>query len=151
MRLDEREHERRVAAVVLLRGDGAALLQHRDEKAGLKHAGMWVPPGGHSEPGELMEACARREFAEETEYRLGALHHLLDFVDDEDPDTEPSQVTVYWSLYDGRQSFVCREGQALEFIPRAEAARYPIPAYLVEVWDHALEAFAGAGKMPCAK
>lgn len=140
-----------MAAVVLLRSDGAALLQLRDEKAGLKHSGMWVPPGGHSEPGELMEACARREFAEETEYRLGPLHHLLDFADDEDPGTEPSQVTVFWSVYDGLQSFVCREGQALEFIPRTDAARYPIPAYLVDVWDRALEAFANAGKAPCAK
>ena len=145
------EHSSRVGAVVLLRSDGAALLQLRDEKPGLKHAGKWVPPGGHSEPGETMEACARREFLEETCYRLGVLQHLLDFTDNEDSALKPSFVTVYWSLYDDDQPFTCREGQALEFIRRPDAARYPIPEYLVHVWDRALEAFVRAGGTPCVK
>ena len=34
----------------------------------------------------------------------------------------------------------CREGQALEFIPRERAGEYPIPPYLLSVWDHALDA-----------
>jgi 8-oxo-dGTP pyrophosphatase MutT (NUDIX family) len=134
-----------------LRLDGAALLQLRDDKPGLKHAGKWVPPGGHSEPGESMDACAHREFYEETCYRLGLLRHLLDFVDDEDPILEPSFVTVYWCVYDGHQAFECREGQALEFIRRPDAGRYSIPAYLVHVWDEALKAFACAGGTPCVK
>jgi 8-oxo-dGTP pyrophosphatase MutT (NUDIX family) len=140
----------RVAAVVLLRQDGAALPQLRDDKPGLKHRGKWVPPGGHCEVGEAMEECARREFAEETDYRLDRLHHLLDFVDDEDSATEASRVTVYWSLYDQRQPFTCREGQALAFIRRSEAAAYPIPGYLVEVWDRALDAFGCATTEPRA-
>ena len=142
---------RRVAAVVLLRADGAALLQLRDDKPGLKHAAKWVPPGGHSEPGETMEACARREFEEETCYRPGVLRHLLDFTDNEDSALEPSFVTVYWSLYDDDQPFTCREGQALEFIRRPDADRYPIPEYLVHVWDQALVAFVRAGGTPCVK
>lgn len=125
---------------MLLRRDGAALLQLRDDKPGLKHAGKWVPPGGHCEAGESMEACARREFHEETGYDLASLHHLLDFVDDDDSGTPASHVTVYWSLYDNRQGFECREGQALEFIRRVNAPEHPIPDYLVRVWDRALAA-----------
>ncbi len=134
-----------VAAVVLLRADGAALLQLRDDKPGLKHAAKWVPPGGHCEPGEPMEVCAKREFAEETDYQLDDLHHLLDFVDDEHEALEPSYVTVYWSVYDGAQPLTCREGQALEFIRRPDAPAYPIPEYLVRVWDRALDAYREKG------
>ena len=50
----------RVSAVILLRDDGAALMQHRDDKPGLRNAGMWVPPGGHRDPGEEAVACAGR-------------------------------------------------------------------------------------------
>jgi hypothetical protein len=35
---------------------------------------------------------------------------------------------------------VCREGKALQFIRREDASAYPIPAYLVRVWDRALAA-----------
>lgn len=139
----------RVAAVVLLRHDGAALLQLRDDKPGIKHPGMWVPPGGHVDGNESMEACARREFYEETRYRLGELHRLLEFVD-EAPGLAPSHVTVYWTTYDG-QPFACHEGQALEFVARPGAERLPIPPYLMGVWDRALDAFAKAGGTPCAK
>ena len=69
----------RVAAVILLRHDGAALLQHRDDKPGLRNAGMWVPPGGHAESDELMLDCARRELREETEYDASDLRFLLSF------------------------------------------------------------------------
>ena len=33
-----------VAAVFLLRDDGAVLLQHRDDKPDISHPGQWVPP-----------------------------------------------------------------------------------------------------------
>ena len=45
-----------VGALFLLRDDGALLLQLRDEKPNLRHAGMWVPPGGHIEADESVEA-----------------------------------------------------------------------------------------------
>ena len=141
----------RVSAVVLLRGDGAALLQLRDDKPGLKHRAMWVPPGGHCEPGESLEDCAQREFYEETRYRLGSFFRLFDFVDDEDASLRPSSVTVFWAVYDGTQAFHCLEGQALEFVQRHDAGAYPIPEYLVKVWDRALEAFERANGTLCRK
>ena len=131
----------RVAAVYLLRADdGAALLQHRDDKPEIPHPNIWVPPGGHADPGESMDACARREFLEETSYVLGDLHLLTEFLDDHAQGFAPLQLSMYWSLYDGTQRPICHEGQALEFIPRARAAEIDIPRYLVHFWDQALDA-----------
>jgi len=129
---------RRVAAVYLLREDGAALLQHRDDKPEIPHPGVWVPPGGHNDPGEPMDACARREFLEETGYALGDLHLLTEFVDDHAKPFPPLLLTMFWSRYDGVQTPVCHEGQALEFVPRERAAALAVPQYLVDLWDAAL-------------
>ncbi len=126
-----------VGAVILLREDGAALLQLRDQKKGLRNAGMWVPPGGHAEPGETVEMCARREFLEETAYRCANLYRLADLVDSVEG-WPPYQLTVFWSRYDGIQETLCHEGQALEFIKREDASSYAIPPYLKKLWDMAL-------------
>jgi 8-oxo-dGTP pyrophosphatase MutT (NUDIX family) len=133
---------REIAGVVLLRDDGAALLQHRDEKPGLPHAGLWVPPGGHREPGEPIEVCARREFEEETGYRLDQLEFLTRFLDENIPGAPPSSITIFWGRYDGVQTPACYEGQALEFVPRSRADALKVPRYLVDVWDRALAAAA---------
>jgi len=129
----------RVGAVILLRHDGAALLQLRDSKVGLRHAGMWVPPGGHAEPNETIEICARRELLEETDYDSSDLQWLTEF-EDHVEGWPPYQLTVFWAFYDGIQPVRCREGQALEFIRREEADTYDIPTYLIHIWDMALSA-----------
>lgn len=126
-----------VGAVILLRQDGAALLQLRDNKKGLRHAGKWVPPGGHAEPGEAIEICARRELLEETGYHCSDLRWLIDLEDRVDK-WPPYQLTVFWTYYDGVQKIRCHEGQALEFIRREDAYLYDIPAYLIGIWDMAL-------------
>lgn len=133
---------KRIAAVVLLREpDGAALLQHRDDKPGLPHANLWVPPGGHCEEGEAFLPCAAREFYEETEYRCRNLRFLTELDVDEVPNSPPFRLAVYWDVYDGRQTVVCKEGQALEFVPRSRASPLTIPEYLVDLWDQALRAW----------
>ena|SRR3990167_2254475 len=126
-----------VAGIILLRDDGAALLQHRDDKPGLRHAGMWVMPGGHCDPGETIEVCARRELREETGYDCDDLHRLFSFDDEENPDC---RCTMFWARYDGRQPVRCLEGQALMFVPRERASLYPIPNYLLDLWDMAITA-----------
>ncbi len=132
----------RVAAVLLLRRDGAALLQHRDDKPDLRHAGMWVPPGGHADSGESMLECARRELREETEYDASDLRLLMS-LDDAVEGWPAYRLTIFWCWYDGIQSIACHEGQALAFIERSTAANYPIPTFVVDTWDAAL-AVAGA-------
>ncbi|MDX2099761.1 MAG: NUDIX hydrolase [Leptolyngbyaceae cyanobacterium bins.59] len=131
---------RRIAAVVLLREDGAALLQHRDNKPGLPSAGLWVMPGGHCETDESLEACACREFLEETAYTCQGLHWLLTIEGHQDQGRPPSDLTFFWARYDGVQPVTCLEGQALEFIEREQAPNYPIEAYQVEIWDRAIAA-----------
>lgn len=131
-----------VGAVILLREDGSALFQLRDDKPGLRHAGMWVPPGGHAEPNEPIEVCARRELLEETDYDCADLQWLTEFVDRVEG-WPPYRITAFWASYDGIQQVRCREGQALEFIRREEANAYDIPAYLIDIWDMALSAAKG--------
>jgi 8-oxo-dGTP pyrophosphatase MutT (NUDIX family) len=128
----------RVGAVILLRGDGAALMQLRDEKPELRHAGLWVPPGGHADPEEEIEACAKREFFEETNYKCGNLNFLSQTKDLVHGWPEYI-LTVYWGLYDSVQDFACNEGQDLRFIGRDEIYKYPIPAYLLSMWDSAIQ------------
>ena len=57
---------RQVVGVVLLRDDGAALLQHRDDISTISDPGLWVFPGGHLESGETPQDGAVREVEEET-------------------------------------------------------------------------------------
>lgn len=129
-----------------MRDDGAALLQLRDCKEGLRNAGMWVPPGGHSEPSETIEMCAHREFLEETDYKCSDLQLLTDFEDF--VEGWPSyQITVFWACFDGIQKTRCNEGQALRFIRREDASSYSIPSYLMNVWDMAISAAKRKGVM----
>jgi 8-oxo-dGTP pyrophosphatase MutT (NUDIX family) len=131
-----------VSGVVLLReADGAALLQHRDDKPGLPHAGLWVPPGGHCHEAEDARACAAREFLEETGYRCADLRHYTELDVDDVPFSPPMRLVMFWDVYDGQQPIVCGEGQAVEFVERNRATRLAMPDYLIDLWDQALDAW----------
>jgi ADP-ribose pyrophosphatase YjhB (NUDIX family) len=132
--------KRRLTAsvVFVLRDDGSALLQHRDDKPGLRRAGMWVPPGGHCEGCESIADCARRELLEETGYAAGRLHWLATVEDDPGDGNAVITLHVFWTRYDGGQPVDCREGLALVFVPRPLADAYPIPEFLRELWDQAI-------------
>lgn len=133
-----------VAAIFLLREDGAALLQHRDDKPGVRNPGTWGPPGGHREPGESAEECARREFLEETGYRCKVLNWLTSFQTDfdvgQDLDQSIHHMAIFWARYDGIQAIECLEGQAMAFIERRLAPDYPILPKMVDLWDLAITA-----------
>ena len=132
-----------VSAVFLIRADGAALLQLRDNKPTIRRPNYWVIPGGHCEPNETIEACARREFAEETAYHCDQLHHLVSFIDE----VEGYRYTlnIFWTFYDGQQSIACLEGQELTFIKRNQARNYLKIDYLIKYWDMALEQMQSLG------
>ena len=126
-----------IATVLLLRRDGAALMQHRDDKPGLRRAGAWVSPGGHAHAGESMPECARRELREETDYDAPDLRFLLSCVDEVEG-WPPYPLAVFWTWYDGLQTLVCREGQELAFVERSAAHDYAIPQLILDAWDAAL-------------
>ena len=127
-----------VVGVVLLRDDGAALLQQRDDIPTITDPGLWVFPGGHVEGGEGPESGAAREFEEETCYRCGQLRFLTQMTVNE------GELIFFWDTYDGQQRIECREGQTLQFIQREEVEKLPRQNYLTRVWDLALAAQAAS-------
>lgn len=127
-----------IVAVVLLRKDGAALLQHRDNRPDIPAPGLWVFPGGHADLGESPADCAVRELEEETAYQSPRLDFLLSFEDDFFGHQPVRPMDVFWGIYDGRQPVECREGQALRFVLREEAPGLQTPPYQLAIWDFAL-------------
>lgn len=125
---------RQVVGVVLLRDDGAALLQHRDNISTISDPGLWVFPGGHLKWGETPRDGAAREMEEETCYRCRNLRPLTRLA------IEGGTLLFFWENYDGQQPVACREGQALEFVDRRKVESLPKRPYLPEVFDLALAA-----------
>ena len=125
---------RQVAGVVLLRDDGAALLQHRDNISTISDPGLWVFPGGHLKWGETPHDGAAREMEEETCYRCRNLRPLTRLA------IEGGTLLFFWENYDGQQHVACREGQALEFVDRRKVESLPKQSYLTDVFDRALAA-----------
>lgn len=123
-----------ICAVVLLNENHDALLQLRDEKPGLSASGLWVFPGGHTDPGEDILDCAYREFLEETDYKCDQLNWVM-AVKDDFTDPKSSLIHIFWEFYKEGSKYTCHEGQALEFISRKDAGKLKIPEYLLYVWD----------------
>lgn len=118
----------------MLRHDGAALLQHRDDIPTISDPGLWVFPGGHLEWGETPLEGAVREMEEETCYRCQDPHLLTSL-----PIAE-IELLFFWENYDPRQKVECREGQALQFFHRAEVESLPRQPYLTDIFDLAIAA-----------
>lgn len=55
------------AAILIVDGQNRLLLMKRSD------SGSWGPPGGATEPGEVVEQAARRETLEETGLQVGAM------------------------------------------------------------------------------
>jgi 8-oxo-dGTP pyrophosphatase MutT (NUDIX family) len=70
-----------VASIFLLKTDGSALFQHRDNYSHIKHPGMWGLPGGQREVRESLEACVIRELFEETGYKTKSVFYINTYVD----------------------------------------------------------------------
>jgi 8-oxo-dGTP pyrophosphatase MutT (NUDIX family) len=137
-----KDEQQAVCGVVLLRNDGAALLQLRDDNPNIQDPGIWVFPGGHVEPDETPEAGARREFKEETLYCCDALRELVRFSSRDLGYSGDYPVIFFWSHFDGAQEIRCCEGQDLRFVLRDSARALPQRSYLLDVWDLALSASA---------
>ncbi len=114
------EPEERTAAGVLVR-DGAVLLERRPPDARVT-PGVWDIPGGHAERGEDPEATLRREWEEELGLRVTEARLALELDAFESPGRHHYRHSIFVvSGADGEAS--AREGQALEWLPPAEALR----------------------------
>jgi 8-oxo-dGTP pyrophosphatase MutT (NUDIX family) len=125
-----------ISTVFLMRSDYSLLLQLRDNIPTIHRPGYWVIPGGHCEPGEPIEVCARRELFEETFYDCSDLEYLDTQLDD--ADGYKYWLHMYWALYDEKQTIKCLEGQELKFVQRSEGTKYLKIDLLLEYWDAAI-------------
>ncbi|MDZ4677700.1 MAG: NUDIX domain-containing protein [Oligoflexia bacterium] len=126
-----------VSGVFILKDDGSALLQHRDDKPEIRHPGLWTIPGGHRNPGEKLEDCARREVFEETSYRCDQLKLIDDFICN-DGIGDDYRIALYWTTYDNNQKYECLEGQDLKFVKRQDVSQYAVLQFILPYWDRAL-------------
>jgi len=110
------------ALLLLVRRDGAVLLQHRDNIPTIDYPGRWGIPGGAVEPGETPWQAAVREIREETSYRIAPKDLNLIVVRADDRNGVPVWRHYFWAAYDGEQPVHCLEGQEMRWLFRDEAA-----------------------------
>lgn len=143
-----REPRCRAACVLLLRDDGALLMQHRDDSPTISFPGCWSIPGGAIEPDETALDAAARELVEETGYFAAPAALRLFYVQIiREPDGSAHEHNLYLLSYDGVQPVRCFEGQEMRWMQRAEAARLelvPGQAEMLAVFG-ALAAHAAGG------
>lgn len=112
----------RVANIMLLRDDGALLLQLRDDIPTITSPGHWSIPGGSLEANETAQQAAAREFEEETGYRAPLASFRLFVVElFSDADGRVHEHNCFSIPYDNAQEIRCFEGQEMRWTSRAEA------------------------------
>lgn len=103
-----------------------ALVNLRDDKAGISYPAMWAVTGGGREPGESFRETAIRELEEETGYRsTNPVHYMSEFY--YTPDGRLIRAQRFLDFYDGRQEVECREGQELAWKTIAELEECAMP------------------------
>lgn len=103
------------AGIVVVRDDGAVLMQHRDNKPGIFGPDHWGYPAGSVDEDEDFKEAAIRELKEETGYEPNKLFELTDEVYTRS-DGQQVNRHIYWTPYDNHQEIQCNEGQEMRFV-----------------------------------
>jgi len=126
--------DRATAGIVLVDAAGRILMQLRDDIPTIADPGCWVIPGGEIDADETPEDGARREFLEETGYRIpdGEMRFVLSR-DLPRPQGTTERQYYFVGRYDGVQPITCYEGQELRFLAPADLATMKTSPGLAEV------------------
>ncbi len=104
---------------MVVREDGAVLMQHRDNKPGIFYPDHWCYPAGSVDEGEDYKEAAKRELKEETGYEPKELFELTDEIYTRS-DGQQVNRHIFWTPYDNIQEIKCLEGQEMQFIKAEE-------------------------------
>lgn len=107
------------AGVIVVRPDGAVLMQHRDNKPGIFYPDYYCYPAGSVNTNESFEEAAKRELSEETGYVPDQLYFLANEIYTRS-DNQKINRHIYWTIYDQKQVIQCNEGQEMKFVSLGE-------------------------------
>jgi ADP-ribose pyrophosphatase YjhB (NUDIX family) len=126
-------------SVALLRGDRLLLVRRGQAPS----RGFYAFPGGRVEPGETLEAAARRELAEETGLAAGVLAPLLKV--HVEGDAVDYDLQVFAGQYAGGEALAASDADEAAFFTLAEMEGLLIPDSVLQVGRDLLGAFPVTG------
>ena len=120
--------------IILLKKNGQALLQKRDNKKTIAYPNFWSFPGGSIDKNETARKGAVRELFEETGYKSKKLKLFKTFYDFHKG--RKFGIIFYWDIYDYKTKVQCNEGQKIEFISLKSVMkkRYLITPIAFQAW-----------------
>lgn len=116
-------------SVALVRG-GRVLLVKRGHAPS---KGFFAFPGGRVEPGENLEAAARRELAEETGLQAGELRQVDMIETEREPGQRAFRLHVFAGPYVGGEAVAADDADEAAWYSLAEMAHLPVLASVVAV------------------
>ena len=118
-----------ICGVLLLKDTNEVLLQLRDKNNLIDLPNVWVFPGGHKKHRESKKNCAKREFYEETNYKI----YKLEYVDTIELLENNKIIHYFYEKFDNKQKIICSEGQMLKFFNYKEILNLDTPLYTITI------------------
>ena len=134
---------RQGAVVIMMRNDGAVLMQLRDNIPNIPYPDHWALPSGAVEGEETPWQAAQRELLEETRYV--AERGLELFTAPQKINGKEVQRHVFLVNYDGNQEIECLEGRAMEFKKPEELSELKVFGDHIEFISRAKEMIEKGG------